>query len=96
MRREHEMFLSPRGALCRGVPHGYVAYRLFEVSAHEVSFRSVLFGFSAIRLSGPPAFRLSAFRPTGFPAFRLSGFSGMEAGSVVGWRARLAVTLNHV
>ena len=40
MRREHEMFLSPRGALCRGVPHGYVAYRLFEVSAHEVSSRS--------------------------------------------------------
>ena len=37
MRREHEMFLSP---MCRGVPHGYVAYRLFEVSAHEVSFRS--------------------------------------------------------
>ena len=32
------MFLPPRGgALCRGVPHGFVAYRLFEVSAHEVS-----------------------------------------------------------
>jgi hypothetical protein len=27
MRREYEMFLSPLGALCHGMPHGYVAYR---------------------------------------------------------------------
>jgi hypothetical protein len=95
MRREHEMFLSPRGALlCRGVPHGYVAYRFFEVSTHEVSFRSAR--PKPIRLLGYPAFRPPGFPPFGFSAFRLSGFSGMEAESVVGWRARLAVTLNPV
>ena len=87
----------PRGALCRGVPHGYVAYRLFEVSAHEVTFRSAC--PKPIRLLGYPAFRppgFSAYRLFGLSAFRLSGFLGMEAGSVLGWRARLAVILNPV
>jgi hypothetical protein len=53
-------------ALCRGMPRGYyLAYRLCEVSAHEISSdRPDLspFGFSVFR---PP----STF-PFGFPAFR--------------------------
>ena len=87
MRREHEKFLPARGALCRGMTQGNVAYRLFEVLAHEVSSdRSdlSLFGY-------PPA-----FRPPGFSAFRLSGFSGMEVETVIGWCARLAMTLSPV
>ena len=99
MRREHEMFLSPRGALCRSMPRGYVAYRLCEVSAHEISSDRPdlsLFGFSVFRPSRLPGFSpfgLSAFRLFGLSAFRLSGDG---AGSAVGWRAHLAVTLNPV
>ena len=76
MRREHEMFLSPCGALCRGMPHGYVAYRLCEVSAHEISSDRPdlsLFGFSVFR-PPRPGFRLSAFRHFGLSAFRPFGF----------------------
>ena len=79
MRREHEM-LSPRGALCRGIPRGYLAYRLCEVSAHEISSDRPdlsLFGFSVFRPHGFPGFRLSVFRLFGLSAFRLSGFPGM-------------------
>ena len=86
MRREHEKFLPARGALCRGMTHGYVAYRLFEVIAHEVSSHR-----PDLSLFGYPA-----FRPPGFSAFRLSGFSGIEVETVIGWCARLAVTLNPV
>ena len=91
------MFLSPRGALCRGMPHGYVAYRKFEVNAHEVSSDRPDLSLSRhFGLFGRPASRVSAFRLFGFPAFRLPGFSGKEADNVVGWRARFAVTLNPV
>ena len=59
-------------ALFRGMTHCYVAYRLFEVSAHDVSSDRPdlsLFGFSV-------------FRPPGFSAFRLSGFSGHRNASM--------------
>ncbi len=77
MRKEHETFLTPRGALCRSVPHGYVAYRLFEVSAREVSFRSA-WPKKPIRLLGYPAFRPPGFPPFGFSAYRLYGLSAFR------------------
>jgi hypothetical protein len=60
MRREHEMFLSPRGALCRGMPRDYVANRFCEVSAHEISSDRPdlsLFGLSVFRPPPPPVGR---------------------------------------
>ena len=93
------MFLSPRvdvlprATLCRGMPRGYVAYRLCEVSAHEISSDRPdlsLFGFSTLRPPGFPGFHF-------FPAFRLFGYSAFWlSGFLVGWRAHLAVTLNPV
>ena len=84
------MLLPPRGAMCRrDKTKGYVAHRLFEVSvAHDVS---------PVR-PGLRLFGFSAFRPADVSAFRLFGFSGMEVKPVIliGWRARLIVTLNPV
>ena len=66
----------------RGKAKGYAAHQLFVVSvAHDVS-------------SVRPGLRLFAF--SAFSAFRLFGFPGMEVKSVIGWRARLTVTLNPV
>ena len=79
------MFLPPRGKA-----KGYAAHQLFVVSvAHDVS---------SVR-PGLRLFAFSAFRPadvSAFSAFRLFGFPGMEVKSVIGWRARLTVTLNPV
>ncbi len=69
---------------------------LFEVSAHDVSSDQpdLRLPIRLLGLSAPPASRVSALL-FGFSAFRPSGFSGMEAESVIDWRAHLAVTLSN-